>query len=512
MLICAYLIYSIINLGSVWLRIGVTVPKEMKLMLLAHKVGFGLKPDEDMPEDAIGWALAQLANKAPQVGISRFRAGKQQIEPWPEEFIFDLTKRVKTARQLQRELDKLDDDSGLSSGERRRQEQALRQKFQPHAHDQLTFFHQPVFGEDGVRQRFVQFWMNHFTVGANSNSNDYAGDLFQNVMNRDIDGRFADMAYNVTRHPTMLCYLDNIYNIGETSEKAKNNKKRQVGLNDNLGRELMELHTISPAAGYSEDDIRDAAKILAGWGFLFHKKDGARFDRKNRIKDYGDAFVTYHAEPGGKTVLGKTYPNGKKALRLFIDDLAAMPETAAHISRKLCQHFISDNPTDDDVNAVIAAWQRSDGDLPSVHKAVIERAALDNSPKMQWPLTWLFTLSRTSGGNLTYGWDDIGGKDPHEGVFRPRLMMRELGQNIWGRRQPDGFALDGASWATPEHMERRIRMASIMHRFGNPQLDANDMLERIDASTMTRDLVTSTSDPRNKFIFMACSREMMGSV
>lgn len=481
-------------------------------MLLYHRVGLGLRPEEDIPSDQIGWALGQLTAPLEPVGIRSLRQMAPAIEPWPDKFTYDLDTRVKDSRKMRIGREKLDEDAKLSKADKKIKRRELDKLYRHQEYDSLALFHQAIYGADGVRQRFIHFWMNHFTIGNNSGSQHYAGHLYQEVIAKGVEGKFADLAYDVTRHPAMLTYLDNIYNIGEKSREARDKRDNQIGLNDNLARELMELHTTSPAAAYSEEDIRNAAKILSGWGMIFNNPKAFEWDRKFKIKDYQDAFVKRHAEPGKKTVFGKTYPAGRKALRMLVDDLAAMRETPEFIARRLCTHFISDTPSSDDLAAVIAAWQRSDGHLPTVHQAVIERAALATTPKMQWPLTWFYGLSRLSGSDLIYGWDDVYGKDPHNGVYRPKTIMEEMGQEIWADRQPDGFALEGVNWASPEHMERRIRMAMVMWKFGKIKLDIDEMMARVGASADTRNLIAQTGKTQRKFILLSCCREIMGSV
>lgn len=183
-----------------------------------------------------------------------------------------------------------------------------------------------------------------------------------------LDGSFDDLLYRVESHPAMLTYLDNIYNIGWHSEKAKgcDFDGCVVGLNDNLARELMELHTVSPSRGYTEDDIHNAAMTLAGWGDVFELPWGVVPD------DWAQPWAQYHAEP--KTVLGVSIPEGPKGLRVLTDLLAKDTATPQFICRKLTTHFIGDQATAEDIAAVEAAWTASSGHLPTVHRAVLTRA------------------------------------------------------------------------------------------------------------------------------------------
>ena len=134
--------------------------------------------------------------------------------------------------------------------------------------DELKFSHRNIFGEDQVKLRFTSFWTNHFTTGNIWDNQNHIGHLMEEAILANLNGNFSEMLYKVTTHPAMLSYLDNCWSCGENLKLryGLNKDGFQAGLNDNLGRELLELHTVSPSAKYTESDIRGAANALAGWG------------------------------------------------------------------------------------------------------------------------------------------------------------------------------------------------------------------------------------------------------
>lgn len=339
------------------------------------------------------------------------------------------------------------------------------------------------------------------------------GHVIHDTISKGINGKFADLAYNITRHPGMLTYLDNVYNVGEKSVRARNAKRNtQIGLNDNLARELMELHTTSPSIGYTEEDIRQAAKILAGWGDIFDNPNTVRNFKEARIKDFHLAYFKDKAEPGKKTVLGKEYPKGIEALRLLVDDLANSDHTAQFLTKKLCVHFIADEPSKQDLNLVFSAWKDSGGDLNVVHEALLNRATLSTQPKFQWPFTWLVTVLRVSKAHLVEGFDNLHREIMHHrGEYRAQKLAREIGQDFWSRRQPDGFSLQSADWISPEHFERRMRLAAMIHDHGKPSLLADDLMDLLEVSQSTRTLVGKGRTNRDRFVLLACSSEFMGA-
>ena len=458
-------------------------------------------------------ALNQYSNKSKDVGVRSIQSMKPEIEAWPGEKLFNLDERIKAVRYARKEFDRLDASKDIPREELDKLKRNLRHKNLKFI-DQLHLAHQSIYGQSPARQRLIHFWTNHFTVGGSTRTATFTiGDVIQNVIGNGIDGYFSDLAYDVTRHPAMLSYLDNVYSVGKRSERGrKANKKQQVGLNDNLAREVMELHTTSPSIGYNENDIREAAKILSGWGDIFDNPNTIQNFKKARIKDFHEAYFEDKAEPGKKTVLGKEYPHGKEALRLWIDDLAGSEHSARFLTRKLCIHFIADNPTEADLDYVLSAWLDSKGHLPTVHQALLERVVLSTQSKIQWPITWLFTILRSSQANLVQGFDELHTEllEKH-GEYRIMSLLPEIGQDFWERRQPDGFSIFGTDWISPEHFERRMRLAAMIHDHGKPGRKADELMDLFDVSNSTRKLVDKGRTSQQRFVLLACCRELMGA-
>jgi uncharacterized protein (DUF1800 family) len=434
------------------------------------------------------------------------------VEPWPEDMLFSLDERVAATRYDRKTRDKTDESTTMSREEKDEVYRELKRKEHRHI-DRLQLFHQAVYGADPARQRLIHFWLNHFTIGSNGPADFMIGHVIHDTIAKGINGKFADLAYDITRHPGMLTYLDNVYNIGEKSLRARNaGRNQQIGLNDNLARELMELHTTSPSIGYSEEDIRQAAKILAAWGDIFDNPNTVRNFKEARIKDFHLAYFKDKAEPGKKTVLGTEYPDGIEALKMLVDDLANSDHTARFLSRKLCVHFIADEPSKEDLDHVFTAWKDSGGDLNVVHKALLKRAAQSTQPKFQWPFTWLVTVLRMSRANLVQGFDNLHQEIMrHRGEYRAGALAREIGQDFWSRRQPDGFSLQSADWISPEHFERRMRLAAMIHDHGKPSLLADDLMDLLEVSQATRTLVGKGRTNQDRFVLLTCSSEFMGA-
>ncbi len=485
-------------------------------MNISLRLGYGLKPNEDAL--TITSALTQLNSSTRQIGV-RSRSGSP-IEKWPEELTYTLEERVKEARLFRSTREQIRRNQNLNGEQKTTLLRRLRRESNLWHFDQLRFAHQAIFGDDPVRQRFMTFWWNHFSVGNTKGTSFYTGDLYWNVIGNGIKGTFTDLLYNVTKHPAMLTYLDNVYSVGENSDKgvrAKLNpdRKIRVGLNDNLARELLELHSVSTSANYTEADVKNTAKILSGWGWIFNGERVWKRLVQLGLTDLSEPFIDWHHEPGDKVVLGRTYStsilsSGQENLRELIQDLAKNKHTIRHLSKKLCFHFINEDPSNEDIESIESAWQDSNGDLGTVHQVVIERAfKSNNQPKFQWPITWMFSILRTFNANIFPGWEELG-EDPFFDAGGSRVY-REIGQNFWSKRQPDGFSLNQEDWISSEHMDRRMRISNLASSYGSPSISSNEIISKFEMTQQTRKLVSKGRNETEKFTLLTCSPEFMGA-
>ena len=483
---------------------------------LTRKLGFGLRPEETPPDDVIGWAVAQLDRVPQQLGVPTVplmdggRAGDVSIEPWPEKYILPLetlTTNEVALKKGQALADKKYAGDGAKWAEFINEYQA---KYFTLNWEILRRTHQPIYNRQPVFERFSYFWANHFTVGTANHCDRVAGHFFDKAINANLPGTFADMLYDVTCHPAMQVFLDGPYSIGPKSRLGKQLRAsgQQADINENLGRELLELHSLSPAGGYTQDDIVNTARILTGHGYTIEVEE--KFPSKERWKVF---FADRH-EPGEKTVMGISYPQGPDALRPLTDFLAGHESTVLHISRKLAKHFVADLPTTDDVDFIATAWRQSSGNLPTIHKAVIERAvARAEARKFQMPEVWLYQMLRSSGANLFNGWEQTG-SDVEEKLYdsylrSPSALLAELGQSYWVVRQPNGYSDDRGDWVSPEYLDRRLRFAQLAFAAGKPSLDVATLVDRLQVSDRTRALVAKGASDLDKFTLLFCSPEMM---
>ena len=291
---------------------------------------------------------------------------------------------------------------------------------------------------DGFRERLAAFWTNHFCTVAKDKPSAYLPALMvEEAIRPNLTGRFADLLIAATSHPAMVLYLDQNTSYGPQSPQAK---KRKLGLNENLGREVMELHSLGVAAKYTQDDVRQMALLLTG--LTFAPMTGVTFDQ-GRV------------EPGPKTVLGKAYDgSGLAPIHAVLTDLAARPETALHISTKLARHFIAEIPPQPLVDAMTKAYLDTGGDLQSVFKVLLTRPAAAEVPlsKVRWPNDYIVTAFRALG--LTG--DDLMALD--EGPFRRAVMksVAAMGMPWFQPSGPNGFSEAADAWINPPFLAARI--------------------------------------------------------
>ncbi|HEY6431181.1 MAG TPA: DUF1800 domain-containing protein [Acetobacteraceae bacterium] len=290
------------------------------------------------------------------------------------------------------------------------------------------------------RERLVWFWSNHFTVSSRRpQCEGLIGPFVANAIRPHVTGRFEDMLLAVIRHPAMLIYLDNANSVGPQSPAGRNGKR---GLNENLARECMELHTLSPAAGYTQADVTNFARILTGWSIDF---DGG---------SYGFRFRPAAHEPGPITLMGRTFPPGEAGGVEALSFLANHPATHHELAAKLARHFIADAPADGDVRQIEGVLRDTRGDLGAAAELLIGmESAWRPDAKLRSPLDFtVATLRALNPPSIT-----------------PQALgaLGLLGQPLWSAPQPNGWPDRAADWATPEGMLRRIDFAySIAGRAG----------------------------------------------
>ncbi len=292
------------------------------------------------------------------------------------------------------------------------------------------------------RERWALFWDNHFTVSTvkGEELNATAAAFEREAVRPHVFGRFEDLLVAASRHPAMLMYLDQQTSTGPNSPAGL--KHPGAGLNENLGREIMELHSLGVEAGYTQADVTEFARALTGWsmgGAGSAPEQQGLFLYKPQLH-----------EPGPRRVFGRTYPAGDEAQgRGILAAFATDAHTSRHLARKIATHFVADEPPPSLVARLDRAYRNSNGDLAAVAQALVgaPESWAPDAVKLKTPYEFLISSYRAVGFVPT---------DARKEVFGP---LGSLGQRPFFAPQPNGWSDLAADWAAPDAVVRRIGWA-----------------------------------------------------
>lgn len=322
----------------------------------------------------------------------------------------------------------------------------------------LARLQRATLADCGFTERLVVFWSNHFCISAAKGelARMWAGSFEREAIRPHVLGRFADMLKAVEQHPAMLFFLDNQQSLGPDSRAGQNRKR---GLNENLAREIMELHTLGVGGGYTQEDVTSLARIITGWTFA---------GRQGQLGVPGSFVFNSNAhQPGPQVLLGKTYEaTGVAQGEAALADIARHPSTASFIATKFVRHFVADDPPLGLVARLRDVFVKTDGDLKAFATALVDADEAWKAPltKMRSPYEFLVA----SGRLLARVPEDPGG-------YLNNLNL--LGQPLWAPPGPNGFPDTNAAWTAPEGMKLRLDVAAQMGaRLGN-NIDPLDLLE-----------------------------------
>lgn len=288
------------------------------------------------------------------------------------------------------------------------------------------------------RERWARFWLNHFAIqGIDGHTEMLTGALLREAIEPHMLGRFEDMVAAVSKHPAMLASLDQPMSVGPNSPHGR---EHGLGLNENLGRELLELHTMGVGSGYTQRDVTELAKALTGW-----RIGGPDAPVGSQDRFFNDP---RWREPGSRRLLGQVWPESDGRAEAMVRAIARRPETAARISAKLAAHFTADKPPAAVVARLHKAWTRSDGDLKAVAEALVTapEAWVSEQRKFKTPYEFYVSTQRAAGAAPVDGGDVT-------------HAVSSMGQWPLTARTPEGWSDEAASWATPLGLQQRAAFA-----------------------------------------------------
>lgn len=439
-----------------------------KTMIATNRFGLGARPGEaaQAASDPQAWLLAQLES----ANASEFQASglKPSDQAAREYFEYQAAKR-KTKKAANAKTD--------GENKPRPGMNSPRSILVSEIEARTRF---AVTTSNPFRERLARFWSNHFTVSTTRNPVvPVAGAFEREAIRPHVTGTFFDMLVAAEMHPAMLIYLDNAQSVGPNSLGGK---RRGRGLNENLAREILELHTVGVNGGYSQEDVTNFAKILTGWTIA-----GPR-DRNATGKTY---FDERRHEPGNHLVMGENYPDlgGEQAVQV-LRDLSLKPETARFLSTKLARYFISDKPPASAIDKLSKAYLDSSGDLGVLATELVklDEAWQEPAEKFKSPDEFYISALRGLGANTLQS----------RGL---RGTYASLGQLPFSAPSPAGWPDEAEAWLGPDSIQKRLEWSQAL---------ANRVGRRFDPRQFVDETLGASAGERTRFMVNGADSRQQG--
>jgi uncharacterized protein (DUF1800 family) len=413
--------------------------------IAVNRFGLGARPAQldGIGADGREWLRAQLRGTPPALTDAQLRPSQE------------ILAQALEVREQQRAQRKLSTDPKADNDVQQKLPQFLRPIYVSEVTARLR---QAVSTERPFIERLTQFWTNHFAVSIDKQFlSGLAGSFEREVIRPRVLGNFGDLLLAAESHPAMLLYLDNHLSVGPHSQLAQRRERRgaprKIGINENLAREILELHTLGVGGGYTQKDVTTFAEVITGWSI--GGAEGAGFAGGEPGKF---VFRAEQHEPGAKVILDRRYPDAGYGQGVAVlGDLAMHPSTAHFIATKLARHFIADEPPREAVTRLAAAFMASAGDLPTVYRALIDSREAWAQPLAKYKTPSDYIVSGFRGLALPV--------DPQHAPLAPYEL---LGQRTWSPGSPAGWPDRSADWDGASALMKRIEWADALgQRLGN---------------------------------------------
>jgi uncharacterized protein (DUF1800 family) len=471
--------------------------------IAANRFGLGARPGEmdqigTQPQD---WLRSQLAGAPPLVTGAELHSSAETLARG-----MDLRRELRAAKRdaAAERAPSAASDQADSAGQANGLAGLVKigQIYRPiYLAEASARFRRGVSTNRPFVERLTYFWTNHFAVSIDKNLVlGLAGSLEREAIRPNVLGRFSDLLLAVERHPAMLLYLDNHLSIGPHSQVARVLERRQggrrVGINENLAREALELHTLGVGGGYSQLDVTTFAQVLTGWSI------GGDAGRWTRGEPGEFLFRPELHEPGARVLLGKRYADtGYDQGVAVLRDLASNPATAHFIATKLARHFIADDPPPRAVKRIASAFLSSDGHLPTVYRALLESPEAWTQLLAKYKTPSDYILSAFRGLEL-----------PVEAGRSPLAPFEVMGQRIYSPGSPAGWPDRSADWDGASALIKRIEWADAVGQRVGSRVDAVALAPQIlgdDLMPATRAAIARAASRSQAVTLLLSSPEFM---
>jgi uncharacterized protein (DUF1800 family) len=454
--------------------------KDLAAAIAANRFGLGARPGElgDVAKDPDGWLRKQLKGSPPVLQ-------GDGLKPAAETLTRAMELRKEAAAEKREKKQDPDDDQAKVAA-------ALK----------LPAIYRPVYIDESVArvthavntdrpflERLTQFWSNHFAVSIDKVVVlGLAGAMEREAIRPHVTGNFTELLLAVEKHPAMLLYLDNYASIGPHSKAGsfvgRRGNGRKVGINENLAREILELHTLGVDGGYTQADVTTFAQAISGWS-IGGQDAGKRFAKLGLDNGKPGEFFFREAfhEPGVKRLLGRAYDDdGVRQGEAILRDVALRPQTARHISIKLARHFIADDPPKAAVDRIAAVWLNSKAHLPTVYQAIIDSPESWEQPlaKFKTPVDYIYSSYRALGIPLRDG-------------KRALQPFEALGQRNLMPGSPAGWPDTSADWDGSSALLKRIAWADVVAQRMGDTRNARELAPQLLGGTLTDETAKAIS-------------------
>jgi uncharacterized protein (DUF1800 family) len=469
-----------------------------------NRFGLGARSDEQPPADPKRWLFQQLGRFDPRPAALRQVPARAQVIDQLGAYLEAQRmaargrRQAKTASMPKSATDQADPEA---DGLRKYLRQSIRDDYLAMNSARLSL---ALTTASPFVERLVHFWANHFAVSVDKLPViGLAGFLEFEAIRPLVLGRFSDMLLAVEQHPAMLVYLDQAQSIGpgsQAGEYIEMTGGKQGGLNENLAREIMELHTLGVRTGYTQADVTEFARALTGWTVSGLARGPARRLIGGTPGQF--QFAEMMHEPGARTIIGRRYPqNGEEQARAILLDLAASPATAKHLATKLARHFAGDDPPPALVDRLSRAYLSSGGDLPTVYRALIGSPETWTPQPVKFKNPWEWSVSALRA---------IGLRELDQTIAAG--ILKQLGQPTWQPGSPAGWDDIAASWAGPDALVRRVEVAQRFADRSGSAVDARALAENLypgSLSDSTRTAIARAESPAEGLALLLVSPEFV---
>lgn len=422
----------------------------VKVAAALNRLGLGARPDEPLPANASSWLVSQFDTyvERPAAWATTPKTGEVVL-------LYEAYRAASTPGGLEIKQASRND---LRLFGRRVIGEAMNARASACLESPAPFI-----------EHLVHFWSNHFSVSADNLAVvPFVGAFEAEVIRPNVLGKFRHLLTAAEQHVAMLTFLNQSASIGPNSARgvrlARIAPQKRAGLNENLAREILELHTLGVRTGYVQEDVRELAGALTGW-----QTAGAGLGRSAPEPVGAFTFVADLHEPGTRRVLGRSYPQtGADQGLAILRDLSVAPATAKYIAFKLARHFVADAPPADLVDRMAAAFLASDGDLPTVYRILVQAPELDVAgvAKFKSPWEWLISALRAIGARSLDG-------------LAVEQTMDRLGQPLWKPESPAGYGDLAETWTGPNALMLRVEMAQRLQGRLGREIDARQIAPKV---------------------------------